>query len=127
MKVCLRKILRLHPRTRSYLLPALCNSLNAKTEIEKRMLTFYIQGINHCSNNMKSYFFNCLTERCSTMFTNINILLRQNNILYSLFILLIYKKVFLFIMVFICTFPEKKNFVSEMLFLHSVDYTGSSI
>ena len=85
-KVCLRKVLNLNPRTRSYLLPAISNSLNAKAEIEKRMLTFFIQGFNHCSYTIKSYFLNCLTEQCSTMFTNINILLRQNSIMYSNFL-----------------------------------------
>ena len=46
----------MHPRTRSYFLPGTLGSLNAELEIEKAVLIFFRDGLNHKSNVTRSFF-----------------------------------------------------------------------
>ena len=62
------------------MLPALTNMLNAKNEIERRMLIFFMDGLNHCNESIRFYFYNCLSNGESTMYRNIRDLAILNNI-----------------------------------------------
>ena len=79
-RTCARRVINVHPRTRSYLLPGLLCSLNARNEIEKRILIFFRDGLNHDSTVIKSFFYNCIFNQSSKMSYNIRFLSRQNNI-----------------------------------------------
>ncbi len=46
-RVCCRRLLALHPRTRIHLLPHIMTSLPVRQTIEKRMLCFFLRGHNH--------------------------------------------------------------------------------
>ena len=46
-RVCCRRLLALHPRTRSHLLPHIMNCLLVRHIIEKRMLCFFIRGLKY--------------------------------------------------------------------------------
>ena len=78
-RVCVRRILKVNSRTRSYLLPALTNMRSAKSEIEKRMLLFFIDGLNHDSEIIEFYFRNCLCNESSTMYKNVKNLTVNND------------------------------------------------
>ena len=78
-RICARKILNISCRSRSYLLPALVNTLNARSEIEKRVLLFFVNGLNHQEETIRNFFNNCFINFNSTMSSNINSICRKYN------------------------------------------------
>ena len=78
-RVSARRILGVDPRTRSYLLPGLINSLCPKDEIKRRILLFFEKGIKHESPSINFYFRNCLMNMNSSMFSNVSTICRISN------------------------------------------------
>ena len=78
-RVSARRILGVDPRTRSYLLPGLINSLCPKDEIKRRILLFFEKGIKHESPSINFYFRNCLMNMNSSMFSNVSAICRISN------------------------------------------------
>ena len=74
--ICCRRILGLHPATRTFLIPNLMNSLPIKQIIMKRIINFFITGINHSSTLISNVFKNTILSRSSHMFINITTILK---------------------------------------------------
>ena len=81
-KVCCRRLLGLSPRTRSHLIPQLMETAPILDIIMYRMLNFVLNGLNHDSNVIKSFFKNSLLSNTSYMSTNVNTIIRNFNINY---------------------------------------------
>ena len=81
-KVCCRRLLGLSPRTRSHLIPQLMETAPILDIIMHRMLNFVLNGLNHDSNVIKSFFKNSLLANTSYMSTNVQTILRNFNINY---------------------------------------------
>ena len=82
-RVCCRKILGLHPQTRSYLLPNVMNTMPIDDIVMFRMLIFFTNGLNHKSDVVSQFFKNTLISNSSYMLVNINSILKKYNIKYS--------------------------------------------
>ena len=82
-RVCCRKVLGLRQDSRSYILPHLMNSLSIDLMVKKRILNFFLSGINHNSNIISSFFKNVLLNNSSSMLTNINSILSELGIRYN--------------------------------------------
>ena len=81
-RVCCRRLLALHPRTRSHLLPHIMNCLLVRHIIEKRMLCFFIRGLKHLERQISQFFKNVLLSNSSYMLSNVNSILQSSNIKY---------------------------------------------
>ena len=81
-RVCCRRLLALHPRTRSHLLPHIMNSPPVRRVIEKRMLSFFLSGLHHPVQDISIFFKNALVSSSSYMLTNVNSILNSLNVKY---------------------------------------------
>ncbi len=81
-RVCCRRLLALHPRTRSHLLPHIMNSSPVRRVIEKRMLSFFLGGLHHPVQDISIFFKNALVSSSSYMLTNVNSLINYLNVKY---------------------------------------------
>ena len=81
--VSCRKVLNLDSRTRTYLISPLMKSMPIEDIIMHRMLSFFLNGLNHKSNMISFLFTNVLTSKYSGMLRNINIILQKANIKYE--------------------------------------------
>ena len=81
--MCSRKILGLRQDARSYMLHHLMDSTSIESIIKKRILTFFISGLNHDSEIISNFFKNTLISNSSTMLTNINYILNDLGINYN--------------------------------------------
>ena len=81
-RVCCRKILGLHPFTRSCLLPSVMGTMSVYDVIMNRMLGFFIKGLNHESKVISAFFKNTLLSNSSYMLVNINTILDRFQIKY---------------------------------------------
>ena len=82
-RVCYRKILGLRQDARSYLLPHLMNSMSIENIINKRILCFFVAGLNHNVPVISNFLKNTLISNSSMMLTNVNTILKTLNINYS--------------------------------------------
>ena len=71
-KVCCRRILGVHERTRSRLLHNIMETMPIMDTIMYRIMTFFISGINHMNENIAGFFKNVLLSNSSYMLMNIN-------------------------------------------------------
>ena len=78
--ICCRRILGLPPTTRTYLIPHLMNILPIKSIIMKRIMIFFISGINHKCQVISNFFRNSLLSKSSHMYTNINTVMKYLNV-----------------------------------------------
>ena len=69
---CCRYILNLNKRTRSILLPFLMQTPNVLEIIYVRFLNFFIKGLNHEDEFIRSFFYNSITSQNSYCVLNIN-------------------------------------------------------
>ena len=74
--ICCRKVLGLHPRTRTYLLHQVMDNLPIKYIIMNRILIFFITGIKHQNTLISNFFRNVLIANSSHMLTNVNTILK---------------------------------------------------
>ena len=81
--VSCRKVLGLDARTRTYLISPLMKSMPIEDIIMHRMLSFFLNGLNHKSNMVSFFFTNVLTSKSSSMLRNVNIILQKANIKYG--------------------------------------------
>ena len=82
-RVCCRKILGLHPRARSYLLPNVMDDMPIEDIVMLRMIMFFVNGLNHESDLISHFFKNTLLSNSSYMLVNINTILSKYDIKYS--------------------------------------------
>ena len=82
-RVCSRRVLGVHYRTRSRLLSNLMDTLPIKDIVMSRMLNFVINGLNNDNELISMYFKNMLTSNTSYMLTNVNKILQYYNIRYN--------------------------------------------
>ncbi len=80
-RVGCRRLLALHPRTRSHLLPHIMNSPPVHREIEKRMLNFFLEWFA-LSCTRQIFLKNALVSSSSYMLTNVNSVLNSLNVKY---------------------------------------------
>ena len=78
-----RNILGLDARTRTYLISPLMKAMPIRDIIMHRMLSFFLNGINHKSNVISYFFKNLLTSNSSVMLRNVNTILQKANIEYK--------------------------------------------
>ena len=76
-RVCNRNILGLDPKTRSYLLPQIMDTLPIKDIIMCRSLNFFIGGLKHDNKVISDFFKNTLLSNSSYMLTNINTIINK--------------------------------------------------
>ena len=76
------KVLDLDARTRTYLLSPLMKSMPIEDIIMHRMLSFFLNGLNHKSSMISHFFTNVLTSNSSHMLTNVNTILQKADIKY---------------------------------------------
>ena len=81
-RVCSRKILGLHPCSRSYLLHNVMGTMPIDDIIMSRILGFFIHGLNHENGFISNFFKNTLISNSSYMLVNINQILNRYNIKY---------------------------------------------
>ena len=81
--VSCRKILGLDPRTRTHLIAPLMKTLPIEDIIMHRTMSFFLNGLNHESNNISHFFTNVLVSNSSYMLTNVNTILQKAEIKYS--------------------------------------------
>ena len=74
-KVCCRRILGVHQRTRSRLLHHIMETMPIMDTIMYRIMSFFISGINHVNRNIGGFFKNVLLSNSSYMLMNINTIL----------------------------------------------------
>ena len=82
-RVCCRKILGLHPWTRSYLLHGIMEDMPIEDIVMFRMIAFFINGLNHKSDLISQFFKNTLLSNSSYMLVNINAILDRYDIRYD--------------------------------------------
>ena len=82
-RVCCRRLLELHPRTKSCLLPDIMNTFQFVDIIKERMINFIMAGLNHPSNEIANHFKNCLLSCSSYIVSNVNIIIRTFNMKYE--------------------------------------------
>ena len=82
-RVCSRRVLGVHDRTRSRLLPYLMNTMPINDIVMSRMLNFIINGLNNDNELISMFFKNMLTSNSSYMLTNVNRILKYYNIKYK--------------------------------------------
>ena len=70
-RVCSRKILSVSARTHCNLIPPLMNTFPPSKQINQRTVSFFIKGINNCSDFVKYFFIHCLQDQSSVMFKNL--------------------------------------------------------
>ena len=78
-----RNILGLDARTRTYLISPLMKAMPIRGSIMHRMISFFLNGINHKSNVISYFFKNLLTSNSSVMLRNVNTILQKANIEYK--------------------------------------------
>ena len=81
-KVCSRRILGLHNRTRSRLIHQIMDTMPILYIIMYRILNFFISGINHTESFISNFFKNVLLSNSSNMQVNVNKILKEFNIKY---------------------------------------------
>ena len=81
-RVCCRKIIGVHPQTRSYLLPNVMNSMPIDDVVMLRMILFFLNGLNHKSELISCFFKNTLLSNSSYMLVNVNTILNKYDIKY---------------------------------------------
>ena len=81
--ICCRRVLGLHPRTRTYLIPHLMDTLPIKCLIMNRMINFFISGLNHECILISNFFKNALISTSSHVSTNVNTILKYIDVKYS--------------------------------------------
>ena len=85
-KKCIRNLLNLPSRTRSFLLPHLINTLSIVSIIENRQINFIIKGLNHSNTYIQSIFQNSLVSNKSYVTRNVNEIINKHKLSYcSLF------------------------------------------
>ena len=82
-KVCSRRILGLHNRTRSRLIHQIMDTMPILYIIMYRILNFFISGINHTESFISNFFKNVMLANSSYMQVNVNKILKEFNINYS--------------------------------------------
>ena len=82
-----RRVLGLDGRARTYLLSHLTNSMPIENIVLHRISCFFLNGLNHTNNVIRSFFLNVLTSYSSCMLKNINIILQTLKMKYSNFLL----------------------------------------
>ena len=81
-RVCNRKILGMHPCTRSYLLHSIMDTMPIDDIIMNRILGFFIHGLHYENSFISSFFKNTLISNSSYMLVNINSILKRYNMKY---------------------------------------------
>ena len=81
--VSCRKILGLDARARTYLISPLMKSMPIEDIIMHRMLSFFLNGLNHKSYMISSFFKNVLTSNSSSMLRNVNYILQRVEMQYK--------------------------------------------
>ena len=71
-RICSRRILGVHVRTHSRLIPNMMSTLPLSIEILIHMHSFFLNGFHHSSEIISFYFRNCLINRESIMFKNLS-------------------------------------------------------
>ena len=79
-KVCCRRLLKLHARTRSRFIHHLMNTAPLMNIVMYRMLNFLINGLENRNNLISSFFKNALIANTSYMKVNLNKILEKFNI-----------------------------------------------
>ena len=77
---CVRYLLGLHPRTKSYVLPYLMETNNIIDLIMERQVLFYIDLNNHPCDIIRKYFLNSMTSYSSYCVKNVNTFINKFNI-----------------------------------------------
>ena len=86
--ICCRRLLRIPPNTRTYVIPHIMKTMPIKHIIMYRILNFYISGLNHECSTISWLFKHVLITHSSYMLQNINTILNEFNIKYhDLFIM----------------------------------------
>ena len=78
--ICCRRVLNLHPHTRSYLLHHMMDTLPIRNIIMSRILNFFVSGLKHNCSLISDFFKNVLLSTSSHMSTNIHTILQYLNI-----------------------------------------------
>ena len=81
-RVCSRKILGLNKQTRSYMLPNIMGTIPIQDVIMRRILNFFVTGLNHDDNIISDFFKNTLISNSSYILTNVNTILNKFKINY---------------------------------------------
>ena len=81
-RMCSRQVMQLCNRTRSHLLPHIMDSFPIDFIVKERMLNFFVNGLNHSSQNIANFFKNSLVSCSSYAITNINQILATFDINY---------------------------------------------
>ena len=82
-RICCRRLLGLHPRTKSHLLPDIMDTFPLVDIMKERLINFVMAGLNHPSNLIANYFRNSLLSCSSYVVSNINIILRSFRMKYE--------------------------------------------
>ena len=83
---CVRNLLSLHRRTKSYVLPYLMDTWNITDVIMERQILFYINLNNHSCDTIRNYFKNAMMSNTSYCVKNVNAFVNKFNVtLYDLF------------------------------------------
>ena len=82
-RVCCRRLLGLHPRTKSCLLPDIMDTFQFTDIIKERMINFVMAGLNHSSIEIANHFKNSLLSCSSYVVSNVNIIIRTFNMRYE--------------------------------------------
>ena len=86
--VSCRRVLGLDARTRTYLLNHLIKTMSIENIIMHRMSCFFLNGLKHSNDVIKSFFYNILVSNSSCMLKNINTILHKLNMKYYEFLLI---------------------------------------
>ena len=81
-----RRVLGLDGRTRTYLLRHLMKSMSIENIVMHRVASFFLNGLKHTNDTIKSFFENALTSNYSCMLKNINIIVHKLNMKYTDFL-----------------------------------------
>ena len=81
--VSCRKVLGLDARTRTYLISPLMKTMPIENIIMHRMLSFFLNELNHINDMISFLFSNVLTSKSSVTLRNINTVLQKANITYE--------------------------------------------
>ena len=81
-KVCSRKVLNLPCRTRSRLLHQIMDTMPILYTVMFRLLSFFINGLNHTDDFISNFFKNTLLSNSSLMLVNVNKVLKEFDIKY---------------------------------------------
>ena len=81
--VSCRRVLGIDARTRTYMLNHLMKSMTIENIILHRMSCFFLNGLKHSNDVIKSFFHNILVSNSSCMLKNVNIILQKLKMKYS--------------------------------------------